>query len=107
MSNKPLVTGFEKIILLGLALFFGYGIYKNGGISLYEKTEDTTIFDGKTTANTYDDFDEKEKVSNWNRKGKASYAKENPSSKEAIETDDVIGKLARTFSAGRLSLIHI
>lgn len=101
MSDKPLVTGFEKIILLGLALFFGYGIYKNGGISMYEKTEETTIFDGKTTANTYDDFEEKEKVSNWNRKGQTSYAKVKPPAKETLETDDVLGKLARTFSAGR------
>ena len=49
MSDKPLISGFEKIILIGLVVFFGYGIYKNGGISLYEKTEETTIFDGKTT----------------------------------------------------------
>ena len=54
MSNKPLISGFEKIILLGLVAFFGYGIYKNGGISLYEKTEDITIFDGKTTINSSD-----------------------------------------------------
>jgi hypothetical protein len=69
MSNKPLISGFEKIIVLGLVVFFGYGIYKNGGISMYEKTEDTTIYDGKTTANTYRELDEKEKNSNWNRKG--------------------------------------
>ena len=28
MSNKPLVTDFEKIILLGSVILFGYGIYK-------------------------------------------------------------------------------
>ncbi len=104
MSNKPLISGFEKIILIGLVVFFGYGIYKNGGISLYEKTEEVTIFDGKTTANTYDELDEIEKNSNWNKKG---VTKSKPKSKskntqyEKLDTDDVLGKLARTFSAGR------
>ena len=96
MSDKPLISGFEKIILLGLVVFFGYGIYKNGGISMMEKTEETTIFDGKTSANTYRDLGEKEMESNWNKKGGAS-----PSKKEKLDTDDILGKLARTFSAGR------
>ncbi len=101
MSNKPLISGFEKIILLGLVVFFAYGIYKNGGISLYEKTEETTIFDGKTTANTYDELDKIEKSSNWNRKGIEPPAKVKPLKSEQLDTDDVLGKLARTFSAGR------
>lgn len=100
MSNKPLISGFEKIIILGLVAFFGYGIYKNGGISMYEKTEDTTIFDGKTSANTYRDLDEKEMESNWNRKGAATSTSKSAQS-EKLNTDDVLGKLARTFSAGR------
>ncbi|MFK8005333.1 MAG: hypothetical protein AB8H03_03140 [Saprospiraceae bacterium] len=98
MSNKPLISGFEKIILLGLVVFFGYGIYKNGGISMYEKSEETTIFDGKTSANTYRDLDEKEIESNWNRKGATTPKK---AKEEKLNTDDVLGKLARTFSAGR------
>jgi len=101
MSNKPLISGFEKIIVLGLVVFFGYGIYKNGGISMYEKTEETTIFDGKTSANTYDDLDEKEMESNWNRKGAATPRKAKQSKNEKLNTDDVLGKLAQTFSAGR------
>ena len=100
MSNKPLISGFEKIIILGLVAFFGYGIYKNGGISMYEKTEETTIFDGKTSANTYRDLDEKEMESNWNRKGAATSTSKSTQS-EKLNTDDVLGKLARTFSAGR------
>jgi hypothetical protein len=98
MSNKPLISGFEKIIILGLVAFFGYSIYKNGGISIYEKTEDTTILDGKTTANTYRDLDEKEKDSKWNRKSAATPTK---AKKEKLDTDDVLGKLSRTYSAGR------
>ena len=100
MSNKPLISGFEKIIILGLVAFFGYGIYKNGGISMYEKSEETTIFDGKTSANTYRDLDEKEMESNWNRKGAATSTSKSTQS-EKLNTDDVLGKLARTFSAGR------
>jgi len=98
MSNKPLISGFEKIIVLGLIAFFGYGIYKNGGISLYEKTEETTIFDSETSANTYRDLDDKEMNPKWTRKGTTT-----PSNTkvEKLETDDVLGKLARTFSAGR------
>lgn len=98
MSDKSLISGFEKIIILGLVVFFGYGIYKNGGISMMEKTEETTIFDGKTSANTYRDLDEKEKESSWNRKGAAT---QKTAKKEKLNTDDVLGKLARTFSAGR------
>lgn len=98
MSNKPLISGFEKIIILGLVAFFGYGIYKNGGISMYEKSEETTIFDGKTSANTYRDLDEKEKKSNWNKKGTTTPTQPR---EEKLNTDDVLGKLARTFSAGR------
>jgi hypothetical protein len=98
MSSKPFISGFEKIIILGLVAFFGYSIYKNGGISIYEKTEDTTILDGKTTANTYRDLDEKEKDSKWNRKSAATPTK---AKKEKLDTDDVLGKLSRTYSAGR------
>jgi hypothetical protein len=98
MSSKPFISGFEKIIILGLVAFFGYSIYKNGGISIYEKTEDTTILDGKTTANTYRDLDEKEKDSKWNRKSAATPTK---AKKEKLDTDDVLGKLSRTFSEGR------
>jgi len=108
MSNKPLVSGFEKIIILGLVAFFGYGLYKNGGITMVEKTEDTTIFDGKTSANTYRDLDEKEMESNWSNKGAATLeskskdqAKSNFSQSENLDTDNILGKLARTFSAGR------
>ena len=101
MSNKPLISGFEKIIVLGLVAFFGYGIYKNGGISLYEKTEETTIIDGKTTANTYDELDEMEKNSNWNRKGIETPRKAKSTKSEQLDTDDVLGKLARTYSSGR------
>jgi hypothetical protein len=101
MSNKPLISGFEKIIVLGLVVFFGYGIYKNGGISMYEKTEDTTIYDGKTTANTYRELDEKEKNSNWNRKGINPPSKAKKKKSEKLDIDDVLGKLARTFSSGR------
>jgi hypothetical protein len=100
MSNKPLISGFEKIIILGLVAFFGYGIYQNGGISMYEKTEDTTIFDGKTTANIYRDLDEKEKESSWNRKGAAT-SKSKFTQSEILDIDDVLGKLARTYSSGR------
>lgn len=100
MSSKPFISGFEKIIILGLVAFFGYGIYKNGGISMYEKTEDITIFDGKTTANTYRDLDEKEKEFSWNRKGAAT-SKSKFTQSEILDIDDVLGKLARTFSAGR------
>ena len=98
MSKKPLISGFEKVIVLGLIAFFGYGIYKNGGILLYEKTEETTIFDSETSANTYRDLDDKETNPNWTRKGTTT-----PSNTkvEKLETDDVLGKLARTFSAGR------
>jgi hypothetical protein len=101
MSNKPLISGFEKIILIGLLAFFGYGIYKNGGVSLYEKTEDITIFDGKTTENTYDELDEIEKSSNWSKKGTETSIKPKQTKNEKLDTDDVLGKLARTFSAGR------
>lgn len=101
MSNKPFISGFEKIILLGLVAFFGYGIYKNGGISMYEKTEEVTIFDGKTTANTYDELDKIEKSSNWNRKGIETRTKPKQTKSEKLDTDDVLGKLARTFSSGR------
>lgn len=101
MSNKPFVSGFEKIILIGLATFFGYGIYKNGGISMYEKTEEITIFDGKTTENTYDELDQIEKNSKWNRKGVETSIKPKQSKNDKLKTDDVLGKLARTFSEGR------
>ena len=102
MSNKPLISGFEKIIILGLVAFFGYGIYKNGGISMYEKSEETTIFDGKTSANTYRDLDEKEKEHNWNKKGGETLkSKSKFTQSEKLDTDDILGKLARTFSAGR------
>ena len=101
MSNKPFVSGFEKIILIGLVTFFGYGIYKNGGISMYEKTEEITIFDGKTTENTYDELDQIEKNSKWNRKGVETSIKPKQSKNDKLETDDVLGKLARTFSEGR------
>jgi len=56
MSNKPLVTDFEKIILLGLVILFGYGIYKNGGTLMYKRSEETTIIDGESSVNIYQSF---------------------------------------------------
>lgn len=90
MAKKPLLSIFEKIILLGLVIFFGYNIYQKGGIKMMEKTEETTILDGKMSSKKYKEYDQKEK----------SVARQKTSSKK-LETDDVLSNLARTFSKGR------
>lgn len=91
MANKPLLSGFEKFIVIGLVLFFGFSFFKNGGIKMIERTEETTIFDGKTSSERYRELDRKEKE---------------VSTKKSIEpqklnSDDILGKLAQTYSKGR------
>lgn len=96
MADKPLLSGFEKIILIGLIAFFGYQFFKNGSFRIMEKTEEVTILDGKTSSKKYKELDRKEKEKpiekrdGWNKK-----------SGEKLNTDNVLGKLARTYSKGR------
>ncbi len=90
MAKKPLLSVFEKFILLGLVIFFGYNIFQKGGITMMEKTEETTILDGKMSSKKYKEYDQKEKA----------VSRKNLSSKK-LDTDDVLGNLARAFSKGR------
>jgi len=90
MEKKPLLSVFEKFILLGLVIFFGYNIFQKGGLTMMEKTEETTILDGNMSSKKYKEYDRKEK--------KVSQKK---TSTKKLDTDDVLGNLARTFSKGR------
>ncbi len=90
MAKKPLLSVFEKFILLGLVIFFGYNIFQKGGITMMEKTEETTILDGKMSSKKYKEYDQKEKA----------VSRKNLSSKK-LDADDVLGNLARAFSKGR------
>lgn len=90
MAKKPLLSLFEKIILFGLVVFFGYTIFQKGGITMMERTEETTILDGKTSSEKYKDYDKKEKT--------VSRKKTSP---KKLDSDDILGNLARTFSKGR------
>jgi len=87
MSDKKLMTGFEKILLFGCLAFLAFSIYKKkDGIDMYEKSEETRIIDGKSSADTYRELEAAEKRSYTDKDAK---------------TDDIVNELARTFSKGR------
>ena len=87
MSDKKLMTGFEKILLFGCLAFLAFSIYKKkDGIEMYEKSEDTIIFDGKSSAQTYRELEAAEKRSYTDADAK---------------TDEIVQELSRTFSKGR------
>ena len=87
MSDKKLMTGFEKILLFGCLAFLAFTFYKKkDGIDIYEKSEDTIILDGKSSSKTYRELDAAEKRTYTSRDAK---------------TDDIVNELARTFSKGR------
>jgi len=87
MSDKKLMTGFEKILLFGCLAFLAFTIYKKkDGIDIYEKSEDTIIMDGKSSSKTYRELEAKERRAYTDADTK---------------TDDIVNELARTFSKGR------
>ena len=98
MSNKPLVTDFEKIILLGLVILFGYGIYKNGGTLMYKRSEETTIIDGESSVNIYRELDENEMDFNRNIKG---FDESYKMRKKRLNTAYILNRLAQTYSDGK------
>lgn len=98
MSNKPLVTDFEKIILLGLVFLFGYGIYKNGGTLMYKRSEETTIIDGESSVNIYRELDENEMDFNRNIKG---FDESYKMRKKRLNTAYILNRLAQTYSDGK------
>ena len=59
-GSRPLLSGFEKIILLGLLVFFGYSYFKNNGLSVVQKSEETQIIDGKTSSEKYKELQKQE-----------------------------------------------
>jgi len=87
MSDKKLMTGFEKILLFGCLAFLAFSIYKKkDGIDMYEKSEETVILDGKSSTQIYKELDAAEKRTYTDKDAK---------------TDDIVNELARTFSKGR------
>ena len=95
MAAKPLLSVFEKIILVGLIAFFGYTFFKKGSFKVMEKTENTTIFDNEESAKRYRELDHKEKQITPQKTTKRKVAK-----------DDFLGKLARSFSKGQEASTH-
>ena len=89
MASKPLITGVEKFIILGLVLFFGYGIFQKGGFTVMERTEEVEILDNREVSKSYKKLEREELQSRGTMV-------RNPS----MSSDDVAGKLARTFSKG-------
>ncbi len=99
MSNKPLLGGFEKIILVGLVVFFGYTLFQKGGFTILEKTEDTTIIDGKSSIERYEELERRErKIANETKQPKPSKSK---SKSSTSKSEDILSQLARTFSKGK------
>ena len=87
MSDKKLMTGFEKILLFGCLAFLAFSIYKKkDGINMYERSEETVILDSKSSAQIYKELDAAEKRSYTDADAK---------------TDDIVNELARTFSKGK------
>ena len=101
MSNKPLLGGFEKIIVIGLVIFFGYTLFQKGGFTILEKTEDTTILDGKASVKRYEELERRErKIVNESSKPSRP-SKSKSSSKSKSDSESILSQLARTFSKGK------
>ena len=87
MSDKKLMTGFEKILLFGCLAFLAFSMYKKkDGIEMYEQSEETVILDGKSSTQIYNELDAAEK---------RSYVDAD------TKTDEIVKELSRTFSKGR------
>ena len=103
MSNKPLLGGFEKIIVIGLVIFFGYTLFQKGGFTILEKTEDTTILDGKASVKRYEELERRERkiVNESSKPSRPSKSKSSSKSKSKSDSESILSQLARTFSKGK------
>ena len=92
MAAKPLLSVFEKIIIIGLIAFFGYSFFKKGSFTVMERTENTTILDAESSAERYRELEFKEQ-------------KQTPLPKrinqKKVSNENFLKNLAHTFSKGK------